>query len=109
MGRKVKDGSTGLRHEPESHTWDIIRSLVSSETDASKLLEMYYWTREPGIVELIRAYLNLPDRAQRHLSDFLLKNRPQSIASVIDQQDRLVLAAAGEQTKNQRSSGAGSV
>lgn len=105
MGRKAKsDGGTATRGEPESHTWEVIRSLVTSEAEASKLLEMYYWTREPGIVELIRAYLNLPDRGQRHLSDFLLKNRPQLIASMIDQQGQLVLSAA-EQSTHQRRSG----
>ena len=93
MGRNVKSGGgTGAQSEPASHTWQVIRSLISSETDASRLLEMYYWTREPGIVELIRAYLNLPDHTQRHLSDFLLKNRPQSIASAIDPQGRLLLS-----------------
>jgi hypothetical protein len=92
MRRGGKSGGTGARGEPSSHTWEVIRTLVSSETDASRLLEMYYWTREPGIVELIRAYLDLPDRTQRHLSDFLLKNRPQSVASTIDQQGRLLLS-----------------
>lgn len=108
MGRNVKSGGgTGVRAEPTSHTWQVIKSLVSSEHDASRLLEMYYWTREPGIVELIRAYLDLPERAQRHLSDYLLKNRPQSIVTAIDQQGRLLLSATDEQgqPQNRRSAG----
>lgn len=108
MRRNDKGGGrAGARGEPSTHTWEVIKSLVTGEADASRLLEMYYWTREPGIVELIRAYLNLPDRTQRHLRDFLLKNKPQSIVSAIDQQGRLLLSGADVegQPQDQRSSG----
>ena len=61
MRRNVKGGGgTGRRGEPDSHTWAVIKSLVSGEADASRLLEMYYWTREPGIIEVVRAYLGTP-------------------------------------------------
>ena len=107
MRRNVKSGGgTGRLGEPSSHTWEVIKSLVSGEADASKLLEMYYWTREPGIVELIRAFLDLPDRAQRHLGDYLLKNRPQTIITAIDQQGRLVLSSADEQGQPKHQHGA---
>ena len=107
MGRKLKSGgATGAHGEPESHTWQVIKSLVSAEADASRLLEMYYWTREPGIVEMIRAYLDLPERAQRHINDFLVRNKPQAIATAIDQQGRLILSGgdAQSQPKDQRKS-----
>ena len=58
------------------------------------MLELYYWTREPGIVELIRAYLDLPERSQRSLSTFLLNGRPKMIVCSFDQQGRLVLSRA---------------
>jgi hypothetical protein len=105
MGRSGKGGGDG--GETTSHTWQVIKNLVSNESDASRLLEMYYWTREPGIVELIRAYLDMPDRTQRELADFLLRNRPQSIESAIDQQGRLLLSRdTAAQPESQRSSGA---
>lgn len=106
MGRNVKGGGNGAPSAAESHTWQVIRSLVSNETDASLLLEMYYWTREPGIVELIRAYLDLPDRTQRHLGDFLLKNRPQAITAATDPHGRLLLSHEDDAGRErQRNSG----
>jgi hypothetical protein len=84
---------------------------MSTGADASRLLEMYYWTREPGIVEVVRAYLDLPENAQRDLTDFLIKNRPQAIGTAIDQQGRLVLSPGAaqrqpqKQSKDQRRSG----
>lgn len=70
---------------------DLIKTLANGGTDTSRLLELYYWTREPGIVELIRAYLEMPERTQRSFSTFLLNGRPGLISSAFDQQGRLVL------------------
>jgi hypothetical protein len=71
---------------------EVIQSLVNSGTDPSRLLELYYWTREPGIIELIRAFLSLPQAAQRSVGDFLLNAKPKSIETTFDAQGRLVLS-----------------
>ncbi len=90
------------------HAWEVVRTLVNGGTDPTQLLELYYWAREPGIVELIRAYLDLPEATQRGLGDFLLNTRPQSIVSSFDPQGRLVLsrsAAAPSDRRPRRHSG----
>lgn len=92
MGRNVKGGGTGAGSDATSNAGDVIKTLAATEGDASRLLEMYYWTREPGIVALIHAYLDMPERAQRLLGNFLRKTRPQPIAASIDEQGRLVLS-----------------
>lgn len=93
MSRKPKRAQTAdLADGPrDNEALELIRTLVNGGTDTSRLLELYYWTREPGIVELIRAYLDMPERTQRSLSTFLLNGRPGSISSAFDQQGRLVL------------------
>jgi len=93
MPRNSKRGQTaGLADSPrDNEALELIRTLVNGGTDTSRLLELYYWTREPGIVELIRAYLDMPERTQRSLSTFLLNGRPRMISSAFDQQGRLVL------------------
>ena len=91
MGRKLKGDGRPSDGDVAGNTGDVIKTLASTEDDASRLLEMYYWTREPGIVALIRAYLDMPERAQRQLGGFLRKGRPQSIAASVDEQGRLVL------------------
>jgi len=92
MGRNVKGGGAAPGADATGNARDVIKTLASTEGDASRLLEMYYWTREPGIVALIHSYLDMPERAQRLLGNFLRKTRPQSIAASIDEQGRLVLA-----------------
>ena len=90
-----------LDPDRNNHVWEVIKTLVTGGTNASRLLELYYWCREPGVIELIRAYLELPERAQRSLGDYLLNNRPQSIISAIDAQGRLVLSRSDPPTQAQ--------
>ena len=71
---------------------EVIKTIIDAGTDTSRLLELYYWTREPGIIELIRAYLDLPERTQRTLSTYLLNGRPKTTVATFDPQGRLVLA-----------------
>lgn len=91
-----RNSKRGQRANPadaprDSEALELIKTLANSGTDTSRLLELYYWTREPGIVELIRAYLDMPERTQRSFSTFLLNGRPGLISSAFDQQGRLVL------------------
>lgn len=102
MRRKHDDDIIANEPQPSNHAWEVIKTLVSGETDASRLLELYYWTREPGIVELIRAYLDLPQRTQRNIGNYLLNTRPQSIVSSIDAQGRLVLSKSETPASQQR-------
>ncbi len=75
-----------------SEVREVIKTIINGGTDTSRLLELYYWTREPGIIELIRAYLDLPERTQRTLSTYLLNGRPKAIVGSFDPQGRLILA-----------------
>ncbi len=81
------------RNDP---AWEVVRTLINGGTDPSRLLELYYWTREPGIIELIRAYLDLPATTQRSLGNFLLNVKPQSIAAALDAQGGLLLSGRSE-------------
>ncbi len=92
MPREPKRGQRAnpANGQSDSEGFELIKTLANG-TDTSRLLELYYWTREPGIVELIRAYLDMPERTQRSLSTFLLNGRPSLISSAFDQQGRLVL------------------
>lgn len=73
-------------NEPQrnNHVWEVIKTLVNGGTDESRLLELYYWSQEPGVVELIRAYLEMDERARLTLANFLLTARPASIVALAD-------------------------
>ena len=90
--RKQNTNSGQIDMQHPNSALEVIQSLAKSGTDPSRLLELYYWTREPGIIELIRAFLSLPEPAQRSLGNFLLNAKPQSIEAAFDSQGRLVLS-----------------
>jgi hypothetical protein len=90
--RKASQNAGLIDMSRTSPAWEVIQTLASGGADPSRLLELYYWTREPGIVELIRAYLSMPAAAQRSLGDFLLNAKPRSIAAEVDSEGRLLLS-----------------
>ncbi len=75
-----------------NNTWEVIKTLVNGGTDSSRLLELYYWSQEPGIVELVRAYLEMNERTRLTVGNFMLSAHPQSIVATLDTQGRLVLS-----------------
>lgn len=89
-------------HDDGGPAWDVVRNLINSDSEPSRMLELYYWTREPGIVELIRAYLDLPEATQRSLGDFLLANKAQSIVAAFDEPGRLVLSRSNASARDKR-------
>lgn len=99
-------GSEAYREEPKRErkpAWDVVKNLIDNDTDPSRMLELYYWTREPGIVELIRAYLDMPEPTQRSLGNFLLANKAQSVAAAFDSAGRLVLSRSGPPARDKSS------
>jgi hypothetical protein len=75
-----------------NNVWEVIKTLVNGGTDSSRLLELYYWSQEPGIVELVRAYLEMNERTRLTVGNFMLSAHPQSIVAALDSEGRLVLS-----------------
>lgn len=91
----------------DNHVWEVMRTLVNGGTDSSRLLELYYWSQEPGVVELVRAYLEMNEQARLTVGNFMLTARPQSVVAALDASGRLVLsqpeAANGRAAKHRQS------
>jgi hypothetical protein len=77
---------------PYDRAWPTVKTLVDGGVDPSRLLELYYWCREPGVIELIRVYLEMPERSRRMLGDYLLNARPGAIEVSSDPSGRLTLS-----------------
>jgi len=77
---------------PYDQAWTTVRTLVDGGVDPSQLLELSYWCREPGVIEMIRVYLEMPEQSQRALGDYLLNVRSRAIRISADVPERLVLS-----------------
>ena len=70
--------------------WEVVRTLVLGCADHNRVLELFYWSQEPGLLETARALLALPDRSRSTLQSFLSRTQAQSIF-VEEDEGRLVL------------------
>lgn len=95
--RAEDDASPGTKADTRADTnvWGMISTLANENTDESRLLELYYWSQEPGVMEMVRAYLEMNERARLTLGNFLLTVRPQSIVASRDENGALILSQAG--------------
>ena len=48
-----------------------VQNLIAQTGNNQRVLECYYWSQEPGLLELIRAFLAMPADAQTALRMFL--------------------------------------
>jgi len=73
---------------------DLLESLMASGCDPTRLVEMYYWTCEPGMLDVIRAIAALPEEARSSLEAFFaMSHEPGAIAARWDATGRLTLAS----------------
>ena len=56
--------------ELQSDLVSVVQSLIAQAGNSARMLECYYWTQEPGLLELIRAFLAMPIEAQTALRAF---------------------------------------
>jgi hypothetical protein len=72
----------------------ILECILADCPDSSSLLEMYYWTREPGMLDLIRAIAAMPEETRSALEAFFtMSHEPAAIAAKWDTAGRLTLAS----------------
>ena len=73
---------------------DVVQSLIAEAGNSARLLECYYWNHEPGLLEMIRAFLAMPIEAQTVLRAFFAAAVvPRSITASLDATSTLTLCS----------------
>jgi len=93
MGRRHKnsENSSQSRHLPPAR---IIRSMLAECGDSARLLELFYFSREPDVLEIMRAIAALPEEARAALDAFLaVSHDPEAITAKWDGAGRLTLSS----------------
>jgi hypothetical protein len=71
-----------------------VQSLIAEAGNSARLLECYYWNQEPGLLEMIRAFLAMPIEAQTVLRAFFAAAVvPRSITASLDATGTLTLCS----------------
>jgi hypothetical protein len=77
----------------------LIRSLVLECKSPSEVLELYYWSKEPGLIEVIRGIAAMPEEARASIEAFIaLAGDAKSASAELDGRGVLTLAS-GEATR----------
>lgn len=97
--RSARDLKAGLA--------ETTASIVARCGDPARVLEFYYWSREPGLAGLIRAIVALPAPARTILTQLLTKaSDPQLITVRAQRHGRLTLSlprtSKARKTKSRR-------
>jgi hypothetical protein len=66
----------------------LVELLVSECRNPARLLELYYWSLEPGLLPIIRRCAALPDRTRVQLVDFLHASVPESVGTAIEPRNK---------------------
>ena len=74
---------------------DIVRDLVLQDGDPAKVLELHYWSQEPGVQECIRAIAVMPIEARSALQAFLAASTGHTITVSFDGSGGLNLRPPG--------------
>jgi hypothetical protein len=88
----VDDGSAGVREEADLPA--VIRSLVSEFSNPTRLLEIYYWSQEPGAVEFMRKVMLLRPQTRMVILSFLaMTSDPKLIVADVDEVGQVILSS----------------
>jgi hypothetical protein len=72
----------------------LIRTLVAECGSPAEVLELYYWSREPGMIEVMRGIVAMPEEARTALEAFIaLARDPKSIEANWNPRGTLTLAS----------------
>ena len=72
----------------------VIRMLVAGCGSPAEVLELYYWSREPGMIEIVRGVVAMPEETRAALEAFIaLAREPKSIEATMNPHGTLTLAS----------------
>ena len=85
------------RKEPEQDEPDIrevVRRLMTTIRSPARIVELYYWSQERHLRDLMRSFVMLPPRTQEVLLAFLqLTTDPGLVNASIDAEGRMILSS----------------
>jgi hypothetical protein len=86
---RVRCVSRAARGQPRMP--DVVSRIVA-KCDPARLMEIYYWSREPGLLEIIRAIAAMPEPGRQALESFFaLGGDPETVVATWEESGRLTL------------------
>src|ERR1044072_1370710 len=85
-------GKSRRKGEPDIR--EVARRIMKNVRSPAGIVELYYWSQERHLRDLMRAFVMLPPRTQEVLLAFLQLNAdPEQIVAAIDAEGRVILSS----------------
>ena len=76
-------------------TEHLVRALVAGCSSPAQALELYYWSKEPGLIDIIRGIVAMPEETRAALETFMAISRDaKSVVATLDRCGVLSLTSA---------------
>jgi hypothetical protein len=63
----------------------LLRTLAACDSNPADMLELYYWSKEPGFTQIIRAIATMPEHTRAALETFIaLARDSKSVVADLD-------------------------
>lgn len=99
----MRPGTQSVRQrmdlDGKAEAWELVQTLVSGRVPASRILELFYWSQEPGALEMLRIFLGLSAEDSAALLRFFESAEPSSVAISANDGGQLVLSPAARPSR----------
>jgi len=93
MGRSDGNARAAAKRRAKARTERLLRILAECSNPA-QMLELYYWSREPGMIDLVRGIAAMPEEARAAFEAFVaLARDPRMIRGVLSAHGELTLVS----------------
>jgi hypothetical protein len=73
----------------------LVRVLLGACENPAKALELHYWSKEPGLIEIIRSIVMMPEDVRAAIEAFVaLARDTRTVTASLDRRGLLTLASA---------------
>jgi hypothetical protein len=85
----------GVKRTADEANKRLIRVLLAGCDSPAKALELHYWSKEPGLLEIMRGIVMMPEAARAAIEAFVILARDtRSVTARLDQRGLLTLVSA---------------
>src|SRR6185312_4704714 len=90
-GDRARERSRG-QHRARAR---LLRTLAACDGNPADMLELYYWSKEPGFTQLIRAIATMPEHTRSALETFItLARDAKSVTAALNPSGVLTFCSA---------------
>jgi hypothetical protein len=94
MVRLSRRAPARVQPHRENRSERLIRMLLAACGSPAGLLELYYWSREPGMIDIVRAIAAMPEQTRASFEAFVaLAGDSRSIEATLEPHGALTLAS----------------